>query len=113
VRRPPVHHLPPTFIMLYMGDQQPLTTEITAEIARAITKLGGNPATVDLTNTWQVNRSLEFLGADMYLLATIGSWRDALPDDVILDELRTWNAGKSLAPDISFVRRSATKLTKE
>jgi hypothetical protein len=90
-----------------MGDQPTLTNEITAEIASAITKLGGDPATVDLTNTWQVNRTLEFLGADIYLMTTVGSWRDTLPDDVVLDELRTWNEGKSLAPDISFTRRSA------
>jgi hypothetical protein len=35
-------------------------------------------------------------------MAIVGSWRDTLPDDVILDELRTWNAGRSLALDISF-----------
>jgi hypothetical protein len=75
------------------------TAAITAEIARAVRTLGGNPDTLDLTDTWQINRALEFLGADIYLLATIGSWGDTLLDNVILDELRTWNAGNSLAPD--------------
>jgi hypothetical protein len=49
-----------------MGDKPTLTTEIITEIARAIRKLGGNPKTVNLTNTWQVNRALEFFGADIY-----------------------------------------------
>jgi hypothetical protein len=90
-----------------------LTAAITAEIERAIRTLGGNPDTLDLTDTWQVNRTLEFLRADIYLLATVGSRGDTLPDDVILDDLRTWNVGKSLAPEISFARRAAMKLTKE
>jgi hypothetical protein len=79
--------------------------KIREEIALAIRTLGGSPDTLDLSGTWQVNRTLEFLGADIYLLCTIGSWRDTLPDDVILDDLRTWNAGKSLAPNISFERQ--------
>jgi hypothetical protein len=94
--------------ILYYGRVNPepdLTAAITAEIERAIRTLGGNPDTLDLTDTWQVNRTLEFLGADIYLLATVGSWGDTLPDDVILDDLRTWNAGKSLAPEISFAKR--------
>jgi hypothetical protein len=33
-----------------------LTAAITAEIERAIRTLGGNPDTLDLTDTWQVNR---------------------------------------------------------
>jgi hypothetical protein len=72
-----------------------LTAEITEEIAHAIRALGGDPETLDLTETWVVNRTLEFLGADIYLMATVGSWRDTMPDEIILDELRTWNAGGS------------------
>jgi hypothetical protein len=51
-----------------------LTAEITEEIAHAIRALGGDPETLDLTETWVVNRTLEFLGADIYLMATVGSW---------------------------------------
>ena len=57
--------------MLRMGDQSTLVAEITAEIANAITKLGGDPATIDLTDTSEVNRFLESLGADIYVLCTI------------------------------------------
>jgi hypothetical protein len=70
-----------------------LTEAITQEIAKAIRKLGGDPAGVNLRDSWQVNRVLEFLGADIYLLTTVGSWRDTLTDEQVLAELRTWNAG--------------------
>jgi hypothetical protein len=80
-----------------------LTEAITQEIAKAIRKLGGDPDGVALTDVWQVNRVLEFLGADIYLLATVGSWGDTLPDEQVLDDLRTWNDGGSLAPDVSFL----------
>ena len=83
----------------------PLTTEILNEIATAIRKLGGGPDMVDLTDTRQVNRVLELLGADIYLLATIGSWRDTLPDEEIVSDLRDWNAGRNLAFERSFGRR--------
>jgi hypothetical protein len=86
-----------------MDTPQNLTAEILKEIACAIRKLGGNPDTLDLTDTWQVNRTLEFLGADIYLMATIGSWGDTLPDEEILANLKTWNEDGSLAPEVSFV----------
>jgi hypothetical protein len=66
-----------------MGAPPAFTKEITAEIERAIRTLGGDPDTLDLTDTWQVNRTLEFLGADVYIMATIGSWRDTLTDEEI------------------------------
>jgi hypothetical protein len=49
-------------------------------------------------------RTLGFLGADIYLLATVGSWRDTLPDNEVLEKLRSWNRGESLRPEVSFVR---------
>jgi hypothetical protein len=87
-----------------MADQQPLTEVITQEIAKAITKLGGDPQSVNLSDSWQVNRVLEFLGADIYLLATVGSWGDTITDEQVLAELRSWNEGESLGPDVSFVK---------
>jgi hypothetical protein len=85
-----------------MNPEPDLTTAITTEIACSIRTLGGNPETLDLTDAWQVNRTLGFLGADIYLMATVGSWQDTLTDQEVLDDLLTWNAGQSLAPDISF-----------
>jgi len=79
-----------------------VTAAIQREIATAISRLGGDPAGVNLADPWAVNRVLEFLGADKYLLCTVGSWRDTLPDEQVLKELREWNAGGSLAPDTSF-----------
>jgi hypothetical protein len=37
-------------------------------------------------------------------MATVGSWRDTLSDDEVLADLRRWNRGESLGPEISFVR---------
>ena len=82
-------------IIFYYGRMNPepdLTTAITTEIACSIRTLGGNPETLDLTDTWQVNRTLGFLGADIYLMATVGSWQDTLTDQEVLDDLLTWNA---------------------
>lgn len=86
-----------------MGIQKDLTEEIVIEIAFAIKKLGGEPGTlINLMDAWAVNRLLEFLGADIYLMATVGSWRDTLSDDEVLADLRRWNRGESLGPEISF-----------
>jgi hypothetical protein len=87
-----------------MAGEGQLTEAITQEIARAIRKLGGDPTGVNLSDSWQVNRVLEFLGADIYLLTTVGSWGDTITDEQVLDDLRTWNDGGSLAPDTSFVK---------
>jgi hypothetical protein len=81
-----------------------LADAIKLELAKAITKLGGDSAGVNLADTWQVNRVLEFLGADIYLMATVGSWGDTMTDEQVFTELRFWNAGGSLAPDASFKR---------
>ena len=87
-----------------MDTQKDLTEQIVIEVAFAIRKLGGEPGALNLTDTWAVNRLLEFLGADIYLRATVGSWRDTLSDEEVLEDLRTWNRGESLGPEISFVR---------
>jgi hypothetical protein len=87
-----------------MDIQKDLTEEIVIEIAFAIKKLGGEPGALNLTDTAAVNRVLQFLGADIYLMATVGSWRDTLSDDEVLADLRRWNRGESLGPEISFVR---------
>ena len=81
-----------------------ITKEICGEIEVAIRKLGGNPDTVNLRDVWSVNRVLEFLGADAYLLATIASWGEELmPDAQVLDYVRGWNrcGSKALKP-VSF-----------
>jgi hypothetical protein len=44
----------------------PLTQAIMQEIATAFRKLGGNPEPVNLCDTQQANRVLEFLGADRF-----------------------------------------------
>jgi hypothetical protein len=80
-----------------------VTAAIQREIAQAIKTLGGDPRTVNLADSWQVTRVLEFLGADIYLLTTVGSWGDTLTDEQVLKELRDWNGGGSLAPDTSLV----------
>lgn len=72
------------------------------EIAFAIRKLGGEPGALNLTDAWVVNRLLEFLGADIYLMATVGSWHDTLSDNEVLADLRRWNRGESLGPETSF-----------
>jgi hypothetical protein len=87
-----------------MGIRNDLTEEIMLEIAFAIRKLGGEPGCLNLTDAWAVNRLLEFLGADIYLMATVGSWRDTLSDDEVLDELKRWNRDESLGPEVSFIR---------
>jgi hypothetical protein len=72
--------------------------------AKAIIRLGGDPAGLNLADTQQVNRVLEFLGADVHLLCTVGSWRDTMSDEEVLGDLKRWNAGGSLGPDVSFVK---------
>jgi hypothetical protein len=87
-----------------MEQGKDLTAEIVKEIAIAIRKLGGNPDTLDLTDTWKVNRLLEFLGADIYLLTTVGSWRDTQSDEQTLEEIKEWNAkGKDALRGTSFI----------
>ena len=81
-----------------------LTDLILQEIARAIQSLGGNPDTIDMSDAWAVNQALRFLGADIYLRCTVGSWRDTMTDAQVLSDLQAWNAGKTLAPDKSFIR---------
>ncbi|HEY7406044.1 MAG TPA: hypothetical protein VIB39_21135 [Candidatus Angelobacter sp.] len=82
-----------------------LTKQICGEIALAIRKLGGNPETINLRDAWRVNRVLEFLGADGYLLATICSWGDSLMTDAqVLDHLRGWNrCGSRALKPLSFI----------
>jgi hypothetical protein len=85
-----------------MNPEPNLTTAITAEIAYSIRILGGNPETLDLTDTWQINRTLDSWEQ------TFTSWQrwdhgqDTLTDQEVLDGLLMWNAGQSLAPDVSL-----------
>ena len=71
-----------------------LTGAITRELITAIQKLGGDPATVNLQDASHVYRALRFLGADRWLLAAVGSWRDAQGEESVLQDLQRWNAGK-------------------
>ena len=82
-----------------------ITEQIRLEIAKTIIRLGGNPARLNLADTWALNRTLEFLGADTHLLCTVGSWGDTMSDQEVLRDLQAWNEGKSLAPELSFISR--------
>ncbi len=39
----------------------------------------------------ELYRSLVLLGADFNLLSTIGSWKDSLPNNIVLHEIKSWN----------------------
>jgi hypothetical protein len=56
-----------------------LTLDIIAELRCILERVGIIEDDFDLTDTFQVNRFLESRGADIYLLCTIGSWRDTIP----------------------------------
>jgi hypothetical protein len=61
-----------------------LTAEITAEIRRVLERFGISiSANLDLTDPSDVNRLLEGRGADIYLLCTIGSWKDTMSDEEV------------------------------
>jgi hypothetical protein len=90
-----------------MDPRQDLTAEIVKEIASVVRKLGGDPDRLNLTDTWAVNRVLEFLGADTHLLCAIGSWRDTATDEQVLDDLKTWNEVGSQALNGCHPRKSA------
>jgi len=64
------------------GDCRRPTPEILAEIRRVLERFGVTEDGLDLTDTSQVNRLLESRGADIYLLCTIGSWKDTMSDQV-------------------------------
>jgi hypothetical protein len=69
--------------------------EIRSEIAKAVRHLGGSPqlvATIEGKTKDEMYDAAESLGADRYLLATIGSWGDTLTDDRVLANLKKWNA---------------------
>jgi hypothetical protein len=94
-----------------------LTPEIKAEIQRVLEKFGVKflgPGEKDpkgkkviklkLDDTSQVNRILEGSGASIYLLCTIGSWRDTVSDEETLRDLKEWNekGDEALRPEVSF-----------
>jgi hypothetical protein len=39
----------------------------------------------------ELYRSLVLLGADFNLLSTIGSWKDSLPNNIVLYDIKRWN----------------------
>ena len=39
----------------------------------------------------ELYRAFVLLGADNGLLGTVGSWKDSLPDQDVLSDLRAWN----------------------
>jgi hypothetical protein len=39
----------------------------------------------------EIYRSLVLLGADFKLLSAIGSWKDSLPDNDVLQNVKGWN----------------------
>ena len=67
---------------------------IRREIAKAIERLGGSPklvASLRGASKRRLHGTLELLGADRELLATVRSWRDTSTDEAVLAALRTWN----------------------
>jgi len=54
----------------------------------------------------EISTALERLGADRFLLATVGSWGDTLSEEDVLDQLRTWNLG---LPPLDEVWASTSK----
>ena len=82
-----------------------LTSEILAELRRVLHKFCIASLGLDLTDTQAVNQLLQSRGADIYLLCTIGSWRDTMTDDEVLQDLRDWlhKGPNSLRPNPSFI----------
>jgi hypothetical protein len=67
---------------------------IRREIAKAVEWLGGSPKLVAGLRGASRRRmydTLELLGADRELLATVGSWLDTGTDEEVLATLRAWN----------------------
>jgi hypothetical protein len=101
-----------------------LTPEILAEIRRVLERFsvqfigkdelpkGKKIFNLDLTDTAQVNQFLESRGADMYLLYTIGSWKDTISDQEVLHDLREWLRGgeQALRPSPTFATVCASDL---
>lgn len=102
---------------IVFGMPKDLTSEIKAEIQRVLERFGVefllrgkqapegvNVLKINLEDVHQVNRLLEQRGADIYLLCTIGSWRDTATDEETLRDLREWNekGAVALQPEVSF-----------
>ena len=98
---------------------QDLTPQILTKIRRVLERfgvhflshedqdpIGKEVVRIDLKNTQAVNRILESRGADIYLLCTIGSWKDTMSDEEVLRDLREWLRGgeTALRPSPSFAR---------
>jgi hypothetical protein len=72
------------------GSVVDLKAEITLEIEKALTTLGGDPAAGRSTGFYEVLRAH---GAKPGLLMIVGSYRDDTMDDTsVLRNLRRWNA---------------------
>ena len=71
-----------------------LTAAILAEIHRAIQKLGGNSQPMTPADA---ARTVREFGADVDLRGIADSWSGhTLDDDMILEMVRNWNAGKGV-----------------
>jgi len=82
-----------------------LTEKIVAELRRVMNTLKVPAELIEIVNlrdTAAVNRILEVAGADMHLLCTVGSWGDTISDEEVLADLRRWNQGHSLEPEVRF-----------
>jgi hypothetical protein len=66
--------------------------QIVYEIKRAIRFLGAEPEAMRLSTPKQCYEALEKLGAHPHLLANVGSWKDTLSDEDVLETMKTWNA---------------------
>lgn len=84
---------------------------ITEQLRYSLKLLGADPATLKLLESTsplhsevinEIYAKLESLGADSYLLASVGSWGDTLDAEEVLEKIKDWNStqGSKLIFDI-------------
>jgi hypothetical protein len=81
---------------------------IRGEIYKAIESLGGPPellAAINGASKEELYEAAERLGADRYLPAAIGTWAEPLSDELVLQDLRDWNAAPWETPPPHLQRK--------
>ena len=71
--------------------------EFIAEIYRALKRLGSSARPRDAL---QAYAALERAGADRFLLAAVGSWRDTMDDEAVIELLRDLNAERPALDEV-------------
>jgi hypothetical protein len=80
---------------MIVGPKADLTAQITAEIIRAITRLGGDPKSLpESPSQDDLLALLRQNGADRYLIGTVASWKDTIDDEEVLGDLQRLNKGR-------------------